>query len=224
MVIVLLFVALLVAPMASPATLAAQVHEQAGSAPATSPDARLELVLGGPHLILYHAGYLALGEAQVTGLQRLRRAVCEAQVVYVERTTAGRDRLSALLADSVSLPRESGAAPTKPLALPDAMNALAAAESSWLTALLRARRDALGLLTTPQRAQLMTLRDHWVRESLAMIEESTRPGQRGHKGTQLPIRVPGMVVGSTTLLPYCESLHGPSMHLSMPGVPPQGSD
>jgi hypothetical protein len=221
MVIVVLLVALLVAPMALPSTLAAQAHEHAASAPA--PDARLELVLGGPHLILYHTGYLALGESQVAGLQRLRRAVCEAEVVYVERTATGRDRLSALLADSVSLPRESGAAPTKPLALPDAMNALAAAESSWLTALLRARRDALDLLTTPQRAQLSTLRDHWVRESLAMIEESTRPGQRGHKGTQLPIRVPGMVVGSTTLLPYCESLHGPSMHLSMPGVPPQVS-
>jgi hypothetical protein len=221
MVIVVLLVALLVAPMALPSTLAAQAHEHAASAP--TPDARLALVLGGPHLILYHTGYLALGESQVAGLQRLRRAVCEAQVVYVERTATGRDRLSALLADSVPLPRESAAAPTRSSGLHDAMNALAAAESSWLTALLRARRDALGLLTTPQRAQLMTLRDHWVRESLAMIEESTRPGQRGHKGTQLPIRVPGMVVGTTTLLPYCESLHGPSMHISMPGVPPQVS-
>jgi hypothetical protein len=222
MVIVVLFVALLVAPMASPSRLAAQAHEHGASAPA--PDARLELVLGGPHLILYHTGYLALGEAQVAGLQRLRRAVCEAEVVYVERTATARDRLSALLADSVSLPRESTAARTGTSGLPDAMNALAAAETAWLTALLRARRDALGLLTTPQRAQLSTLRDHWVRESMAMIEESTRPGQRGHKGTQLPIRVPGMVVGTTTLLPYCEALHGPSMHISMPGVPPQGSD
>jgi hypothetical protein len=211
MVIVVLLVALLVAPMALPSTLAAQAHEHAASAP--TPDARLALVLGGPHLILYHTGYLALGESQVAGLQRLRRAVCEAEVVYVERTATGRDQMSALLADSVPLPRESAAAPTRSSGLHDAMNALAAAESSWLTA----------LLTTPQRAQLMTLRDHWVRESLAMIEESTRPGQRGHKGTQLPIRVPGMVVGTTTLLPYCESLHGPSMHISMPGVPPQVS-
>ncbi|WP_353268269.1 hypothetical protein [Gemmatimonas sp.] len=222
MVIIVLLVALLVAPMALPSTLAAQGHEHAASPP--GPDARLQLVLGGPHLILYHTGYLALGESQVAGLQRLRRAVCDAEVVYVERTATGRDRLSALLADSVSLPRESAAAPTKSSALPDAMNALAAAETAWLTALLRTRRDALGLLTTPQRAQLSTLRDHWVRESLAMIEESTRPGQRGHPGTQLPIRVPGMVVGPTTLLPYCESLHGPSMHISMPGVPPQGRD
>jgi hypothetical protein len=222
MVIVVLIVALLVAPMALPSTLAAQVHEHAPSAPA--PDARLELLLGGPHLILSHAGYLALGEAQVTGLQRLRRAVCDAEAVYVERTATGRDRMPALLADSVSLPRESSAASTRSSGLHDAMNALAAAETAWLTALLRARRDALDLLTTPQRAQLPTLRAHWVRESLAMIEESTRPGQRGHKGTQLPIRVPGMVVGTTTLLPYCESLHGPSMHISVPGVPPQVSD
>lgn len=222
MVIVVLLVALLVAPMALPSTLAAQAHEHAASAPA--PDARLALVLGGPHLILYHAGYLALGESQVAGLQRLRRAVCEAEVVYVERTATGRDRMSALLADSVSLARESTAAPTRSSGLHDAMSALAAAETAWLTALLRARRDALDVLTTPQRAKLSTLRDHWVRESLAMIEESTRPGQRGHKGAQLPIRVPGMVVGATTLLPYCESLHGPSMHISMPGVPPQVRD
>jgi hypothetical protein len=222
MVFVVLLVALLVAPMLSPSTLAAQAHAHAGSAPAR--DARLELVLGGPHLILYHAGYLALGESQVAGLQRLRRAVCDAEVVYIERTATGRDKMSALLADSVSLPRESTAAPTGSSGLHDAMNALAAAETAWLTALLRARRDALGLLTTPQRVKLSTLRDHWVRESLAMIEESTRPGQRGHKGTQLPIRVPGMVVGTTTLLPYCESLHGPSMHISVPGVPPLTSD
>jgi hypothetical protein len=151
MVIVVLLVALLVAPMASPSRLAAQAHEHGASAPA--PDARLELVLGGPHLILYHTGYLALGEAQVAGLQRLRRAVCEAEVVYVERTATARDRLSALLADSVSLPRESTTVPARSSGLPDAMNALAAAETAWLTALLRARRDALGLLTTPQRAQ-----------------------------------------------------------------------
>lgn len=218
MVIVVLLVALLVAPMVSPSRLAAQVHEHTASAPA--PDARLQLVLGGPHLILYHAGYLALGEGQVANLQRLRRAVCDAEAAYVERTAGWRDRMSALLADTVSLSRESKAALTTLSGLPDAMNAMAAAETAWLTALLRARRDALGVLTTPQRAQLSTLRDHWVRESLAMIEESTRPGQRGHPGTQLPIRVPGMVVGTTTLLPYCESLHGPSMHISVPGVPP----
>jgi hypothetical protein len=217
MFIAVLLVALVVAPMAWPSPLAAQAHEHAASAPA--PDARLQLVLGGPHLILYHAGYLALGEAQVAGLQRLRRAVCDAEVVYVEQTAEWRDRMSALLADSVPLPRLQAAAPTKPSPLHDAMNGLAAAETAWLTALLRARRDALGLLTVPQRAQLSALRDHWLRESLAMIEESTRPGQRGHPGTQLPIRVPGMVVGATTLQPYCESLHGPSTHISVPGVP-----
>lgn len=218
MVIVMLLVALVVAPIAWPSALAAQAHDHTASAPV--PDARLQLVLGGPHLILSHAGYLALGEEQVTGLQRLRRAVCDAEVVYVERSAVWRDRMPALLADSVSLPRESAASPAAMSALREAVNGMATAETVWLTALLRARRDALGLLTTSQRAQLSMLRDHWLRESLAMIDEATRPGQRGHKGMQLPIRVPGMVVGATTLLPYCEALHGPSMHISMPSGPP----
>ncbi len=219
MVIVVLLMALLAAPIAWPSALAAQGHDHAASAPV--PDARLQLVLGGPHLILYHAGYLALGETQVAGLQRLRRTVCDAEVVYVARTAAWRDRMSALLADdAASLSRTASAARSGASALPEVMNGMAADETVWLTVLQRARRDALGLLTAPQRAQLSALRDHWLRESLAMIEEATRPGQRGHKGMQLPIRVPGMVVGTTTLLPYCEALHGPSMHISMPGVPP----
>jgi len=222
MVILVLLLALVVAPIAWPSALAAQAHDHAASAPA--PDARLQLVLGGPHLILYHAGYLALAETQVAGLQRLRRSVCDAEGVYVERTAAWRERMPALLADSVSLPRESSSVSAGASALLEAMNGMAAAETVWLTTLLRARRDALGLLTTSQRTQLSALRDHWLRESLAMIEEATRPGQRGHKGTQLPIRVPGMVVGTTTLMPYCESLHGPAMHISMPGVPPQLDD
>jgi hypothetical protein len=212
MVIIVLLVALLVAPIASPSVLAAQAHDHTVSAPTA--DARLLLVLGGPHLILYHAGYLGLGETQVAGLQRLRRAVCDAEVVYVERTAAWRERTATLLADD-AIPSPTGAS-----ALAEAMTGMAAAETTWLTVLQRARREAVGLLTTPQRTQLSALRDHWVRESLAMIEEATRPGQRGHPGTQLPIRVPGLVVGTTTLLPYCESLHGPSRHLSMPGVPP----
>jgi hypothetical protein len=219
MVIVVLLVALVVAPIAWPSALAAQAHDHTASAPV--PDARLQLVLGGPHLIQYHAGYLALGETQVAGLQRLRRTVCDAEVVYVERTASWRERIAALLADdAASLAQASSAAPAGSSTLLEAMNGMAAVETAWLTTLQRARRDALALLTVQQRAQVSVLRDHWVRESVAMIEEATRPGQRGHKGTQLPIRVPGMVVGTTTLMPYCESLHGPSMHISMPGVPP----
>jgi hypothetical protein len=110
MVIVVLLVALVVAPIAWPSALAAQAHDHTASAPA--PDARLQLVLGGPHLIQYHAGYLALGETQVAGLQRLRRTVCDAEVVYVERTAAWRERIAALLADdAASLAQASSAAP-----------------------------------------------------------------------------------------------------------------
>lgn len=205
--------ALVASPFASPAPLAAQAHEHP-AAPASDP--RLDLVLGGPHLILYHRGYLALTEAQVVGLQRLRRTVCEAEVAFVDRTSASRDRLRELLADSARLPVAPSSAPTRPSPLLDAMNALAAAETEWLTVLMRTRRDALALLSASQRAQASALRDHWLRESVAMIEEATRPGQRGHPGTQIPIRVPGMVVAATSLLPYCESLHGPSTHISVP--------
>jgi hypothetical protein len=208
-----------VAPIAWPSALAAQAHDHTASTSVA--DARLQLVLGGPHLILYHAGYLALGETQVAGLQQLRRTVCDAEAVYVERTAVWRERMPALLTDDAAPPpRSSSVAPAGSSALLEVMNGMAAEETVWLTALLRARREALGLLTAPQRAQVSALRDHWLRESIAMIEEATRPGQRGHKGTQLPIRVPGMVVGTTTLMPYCETLHGPSMHISMPGVPP----
>lgn len=208
---------LTVAPLGSRGALHAQGHDHAAAAPAR--DARIDLLLGGPHLILYHRGYLELNDAQVIGLQRLRRSVCEAEAAYVERTTAARDRLPDLLADSAPLPRAPTSASARPTRLQETMNGLAAAESEWLSELMRARRDALALLTAPQRAQAESLRDHWARESVAMIDEATRPGQRGHPGMQIPIRVPGMVVGATTLLPYCEALHGPSLHIS---VPPPG--
>lgn len=197
-------------------TMAAQAHDHAANENASARDARLDLLLGGPHLILHHRGYLGLSETQVIGLHRLRRAVCVAEVAYVERSAEWRDRLPLLLADSAPLPRPQSPASTRPSPLLDALNGLAAAESEWLQELMRARRDALALLTAPQRAQAAALREHWSRESAAMIEEATRPGQRGHPGTQIPIRVPGMVVGATTLLPYCEVLHGPSTHISIP--------
>lgn len=225
--------AFVAAMLAQPFALRAQSHEHGAQAPMR--DARLELMLGGPHLILYHRGYLGIGDAQVAGLQRLQRAVCEAELTYVEQAQHWRARLADLLGDSAALapvlpvspvspvsPRQSTDASRqspeagRPSPLHNAMTGLAAAESQWLTALLHARRDALTLLTAPQRAQSLALRDHWAREAVAMIEQSTLPGQRGHPGTQLPIRVPGMVVGATTLLPYCEALHGPSLHISIP--------
>ncbi len=191
--------------LAWPVAASAQAHDHTAMADARSRDARLELVLGGPHLILHHRGYLGLDDGQVVGLLRLRRTVCEAEVAYTERTAGTRDRLSGLLSDSAK------AAPLR-----EAMAALAAAESEWLIALLHARRDALALLSPAQREQAHALRDHWAREAVAMIDETTRPGQRGHPGMQVPIRVPGMVVGATTLLPHCEALHGPSTHISVP--------
>jgi hypothetical protein len=203
----MLRLALVTGMLIRPASLQAQAHDH--STPALTPaDARLTLVLGGPHLILYHRGYLALDDAQVTGLQRLRRAVCDAEVAYVAQSDQWRARLSALIGDTT--PRAS----TPPFR--DALTQLATAESQWLSVLMQTRRDALALLTTSQRAQTLALRDHWARESMAMIDEATRPGQRGHPGTQIPIRVPAMVVGTTTLLPYCEVLHGPSSHISIP--------
>lgn len=215
-----------------PAALKAQAHEH--GAEVVKRDARLELVLGGPHLILYHRGYLALGDEQIAGLLRLQRSVCDAEFVYVQRTQEWREQLGDLLSDSAPLlPRQTGQAQqseksqpsqqapqspaaTTPSRLHDAMSGLALAESQWLTELMHVRRDALGMLTSAQRAQVETLRDHWTRETVLMIEQATRPGQRGHPGTQIPIRVPGMVVNATTLLPHCEALHGPSRHIVIP--------
>lgn len=198
-----------------PTALPAQSHDH-GAHGGPPSDARLDLVLGGPHLILYHRGYLALGDAQVTDLLPLRRRVCEAEQTYVEHAQQWREGLTALLDDSAMLAQQSSRDTTSPTRLHDAMMQRARAESQWLTVLLETRRDALAVLTPSQRTQLSALRTHWARESMTMIEEATRPGQRGHPGTQIPIRVPGMVVGETTLLPYCEALHGPSSHISIP--------
>lgn len=213
-------IALVTVTLTQPAALTAQAHEHGDGL--STRDARLELMLGGPHLILYHRGYLALGDEQIASLQRLRRSVCDAEFVYVEQTRAWRDRLGDLLSDSAPLaprqPKETGKPPDAITSsrFHEATSALALAESQWLTELMHARREALALLTSSQRAQAATLRDHWTRETGLMIEQATRPGQRGHPGTQIPIRVPGMVVNETTLLPHCEALHGPSRHIVIP--------
>ncbi len=168
-----------------------------------------ELLLEGPHLILYHRGLLGLAEPQQAALQKLRRSLCTTEVEFVRQRNESRDRVVAALADTTPAERVSRAVRT-------ALDGVAAADAMWLVALVQSRRDALALLTQPQRAQLVVLRDHWARETAAMIDEATRPGQRGHPGTQIPVRVPGMVVDETTLLPYCEALHGPTMHISIP--------
>ena len=180
------------------------VHE-----PAPAQGAMTNLLLEGPHLVLYHRGLLQLTETQQTGLQRLRRSVCTAEAEFIAQRDAGRARVVAAVADTATTGRT---ATTVRTALAD----VAAAEAGWLAALVQSRRDAIAMLTPPQRAQLLALRDHWAREAKAMIDEATRPGQRGHPGMQIPIRVPGMVVGETTLLPYCEALHGPTMHIVIP--------
>jgi hypothetical protein len=190
---------------AAPLALPAQGHDHHGAAPAAR-DAQLELLLGGPHVLLYHRGFLMLGDAQVERLEPLQRAVCDAERLHVRHADRAREQLSALLME--------GASPGT--ALHDALAERARADAAWLAALQHARREALAVLTPAQRTQAESLRDHWVRETQDMIAEATRPGQRGHPGTQLPIRVPAMVVGATTLLPYCEALHGPASHISIP--------
>jgi hypothetical protein len=207
--------ALAFATIAPSASAHAQAHDHAGHAmPAR--DALRELLLSGPHVVLYHRGYLRLDDTQIAQLQRLQRTVCAAEQGYVERSEQHRTRLAVLLDETAELAAASVTDTAPPQALQEALLASARAESQWLTTLLHARRDALALLTPTQRENAVALRDHWAREAEAMIEESTRPGQRGHPGTQIPIRVPGMVVGATTLLPYCEVLHGPASHIVIP--------
>jgi len=200
----------------SPSTAArAQDHDHAGHTMPTR-DALRELLLSGPHLLFYHRGYLGLDGTQSAGLQRLQRTVCAAEQEYVERTVQHRERVATLLDEAASTAAPSATDGQPPAALLEALRASALVEAQWLTTLLHARRDALALLTPSQRANAVALRDHWGREAEAMIDEATRPGQRGHPGTQIPIRVPAMVVGATTLLPYCEVLHGPASHIVIP--------
>ncbi|MBK8250207.1 MAG: hypothetical protein IPK85_22865 [Gemmatimonadetes bacterium] len=185
-----------------------ETQEHVHEAPA-APNAMTRLLLEGPHLVLYHRGLLQLTEPQQVGLQRLRRSLCSAEVEFVRQRDEGRARVGTAVADTTGPARTA-------TTLRAALNDVAAAESQWLATLVQSRRDAIAILTPPQRAQLVALRDHWARETTAMIDEATRPGQRGHPGMQIPIRVPGMVVGETTLLPYCEALHGPTMHIVIP--------
>jgi hypothetical protein len=188
----------------SPAAAQGHVHHAAGDAPA---DPLLRLVLTGPHLALAHDGYMALTEKQVAELQVAEKAVCAAEIEYVRRKARARTDIAIMLA------ADADAATMR-----SALEQHAAAESDWILQLMQARRSTRGLLSDAQRRQFDWLEEHWAREAADMISDATRAGQRGHPGTQLPIRVPGMVVAETVLAPYCEALHGPALHIVIPPV------
>ncbi len=196
--------------------LPAQAHDHASQAAAPR-DARLDLLLGGPHVILYHHGYLALGDEQVAGLQPLERAVCAAEQVYVEQSVQWRSGLDELLGDSALLCAQRPSFDTTPPArLHDAMMQRARAESQWLTVLLQTRRDALKLLTPVQRTQLSGLQvPLGARNAVAMISGAATRSAQPPRHMDPDFACLGMVVSETTLLPYCE-VRGPSSHFSVP--------
>lgn len=187
-----------------PAAVAAQSHEGHG-AEAAAP--LLRLALEGPHLTLAHQGYLVLTATQVDDLIAARGRLCAREAEYVRERSAA--AVAALAASDRSDADASRAA----------IERLTRAERDWIAALIAARRDTRRILGSAERAQLATLASHWAAEAGLMLTEATAPGHRGHPGRQVPIRVPGMVVGETAIVPYCEALHGPAVHLS---VPPPG--
>lgn len=182
---------------------AAQEHAHAASPADTDP--LLRVMLEGPHLVLAHEGFIVLTEPQVDVLRQARTALCAAEVEYVAQKKSARTELAALL--------EAGA---DTAALRPVLDRLARLEVDWTLTLVRARTQTVAGLDSAQRQQLAWLGAHWEREARAMITAATQPGHRGHPGTQLPIRVPGMVVAETALAPFCEALHGPAVHISIP--------
>ncbi len=198
----LIGLALAVAPPA-----AAQEHTHPSSV--TDADPLMRVMLEGPHVVLAHHGFIALTTAQLDALHAARSRVCAAAAAYVHDLTAARTELARVLADEDEA-RVSAVA-----------GRLAGVEAEWIVAIVRARRETMATLGPGERAQVVQLGHHWTREASAMIAATTHPGHRGHPGLQVPIRVPGMVVADTTLLPFCETLHGPAVHLS---VPPPGDE
>lgn len=181
---------------------AAQEH-----AHATSPDTDplLRVMLEGPHLVLAHAGFIVLTEPQVAALRLARTALCAAEVEYVAEKKSARTELAALL------DARADTAAFRPV-----VDRLARLDVDWTLTLVSARSQTVAGLDAAQREQLAWLGAHWEREARAMIAAGTQPGHRGHPGMQLPIRVPGMVVEATSLAPFCEALHGPAVHISIP--------
>jgi len=201
-------VVLLLLTLAVSGAVAAQEHVH-GSAPMGEADPLLRVMLEGPHLALAHDGFIVYDQQQVAALRRERDAVCAAEVRFEGDRAGGRVELAGLLARGA----DEGE-------LRAALERLARLDTERTLTLVGARAATLSLLRPAQRDQLAWLRDHWLREATAMIEAATQPGHRGHPGMQLPVRVPGMVVAATTLAPFCEALHGPAVHLSMPPPPP----
>jgi hypothetical protein len=181
----------------------AQEHHHGQHPPEHDPMERV--LLEGPHLILAHQGLLGLTGSQATALRRSRERVCAQEVEYAQGRGLLRLELSRLLtedADEASLGR--------------VLERLAAMEAERRLALVRARREARAELGPAQRELLDWLGDHWEAETRAMVVAATQPGHRGHPGAQQPIRVPGMVVEETSMAPFCEALHGPAVHISIP--------
>jgi hypothetical protein len=182
---------------------AAQEHVHAASPADTDP--LLRVVLEGPHLVLAHDGFIVLTEPQVDVLRQARKALCAAEVAYVAQKKSAR----AELASALEAAADTGA-------LRSVLDRLARLEVEWTLALVRARTHTVAALDSAQRQQLAWLGAHWTREARALIPAATQTGHRGHPGMQLPIRVPGMVVAETALAPFCEALHGPAVHISIP--------
>jgi hypothetical protein len=181
----------------------AQEHHHAQHPPDVDPLARV--VLEGPHLILAHQGLLGLTGSQATALRRSRGRVCAHETEYVRSRGLLRSELSRLLTEDAD-----------EAALGPVLERLAGMEVERALALVRARREARAELKPAQRELLDRLGDHWEAETRAMVVAATQPGHRGHPGAQQPIRVPGMVVEETSMAPFCEALHGPAVHISIP--------
>jgi hypothetical protein len=191
--------------------LAAPVEAQEHTHPAslTEADPFVRVMLEGPHIVLAHHGFIVLTASQLDALHAARSRLCAAQTAYVHDVGVARTELGKVLADG----DDAGVGAVA--------ERLARAKAEWLVALVRARGETMAPLGLAERAQVVQLGDHWAREASAMIAATTHPGHRGHPGLQVPIRVPGMVVADTTLVPFCESLHGPAVHLS---IPPPGDE
>lgn len=199
---------LALAPLLVPGPpLSAQGHDhgaaaEGGDVPA---DPLLRVILEGPQVVLAHRGFLELGPDQVEALRPLAMEVCAGEVHHAREGEAVRRAWPVQL--------EAEGAEGDRLGLMDRQAAL---DRERMLTLLEARSATLALLDPGQRNQLAWLREHWEREAGVMIQAATQPGHRGHPGMQLPIRVPGMVVGGTALVPFCEALHGPAVHISIP--------
>ena len=186
--------------------LAGRQHDHGAAGAAAPPaDPLLRVLLEGPQVVLAHEGFLQLDPRQVEALRPLAMELCSGEVRHAREGEVMRREWQAVM--------DAGGGEGGLLPLLDRQAAL---DRERMRTLLEARRATLALLDPGQRSQLAWLQEHWEREAGVMIQAATQPGHRGHPGMQLPIRVPGMVVGGTALVPFCEALHGPALHISIP--------